>query len=53
MIPGKQPTNIGLIFRREEDELVLFFNSDTVHGRFRGIELDGVMEDKPKEEFEA
>jgi hypothetical protein len=52
LISEPQPTNVGLIFRREKDELVLFFNSDTVHGRFAGIDLDGVLEDKPKKQFE-
>jgi len=40
-IPENQPPNIGLLFRSGKDELVLFFNSDTVQGKFREIELGG------------
>jgi hypothetical protein len=52
-IPENQPTNIGLLFRSGKDKLVLFFNSDTVQGKFREIELGGLLEKKPKEEFET
>jgi hypothetical protein len=52
-IPEKQATNIGLLFRSGKEELVLFFNSETVEGKFREIELGGLLERKPKEEFEA
>ena len=51
-IPEPQPTNIGLRFRSGKDEVVLFFNSATVEGKFREIELGGLLEDKPKKEFE-
>jgi hypothetical protein len=51
-IPEPQPTNIGLLFRSGKDELVLFFNSEAVEGKFRDIELGGLLEDKPKKEFE-
>jgi hypothetical protein len=52
-ISENQPTNIGLLFRSGKDELVLFFNSDTVNGKFRAVELGGLLEDGPKEQFEA
>jgi hypothetical protein len=51
-IPEPQQTNIGLLFRSGKDEVVLFFNSETVEGKFREIELGGLLEKKPKAEFE-
>jgi hypothetical protein len=52
--PVDQPTNIGLLFRKGRDELVLFFSSDTVEGTFRGKRLvTGMLEDGAKAHFEA
>src|SRR6059058_3867451 len=46
------PTKIGLLFRTRRDDLVLFADSETVEGTFRGTDIAGMLEDKPKKKFE-
>ncbi len=46
------PIKIGLLFRIGRDELVLFADSEAVEGTFRGTNIIGMLEDKPKKNFE-
>jgi hypothetical protein len=42
----EQAANVGFVFRRGKDELVLFFSEVVIYGTFRGHRLVGDLEDK-------
>jgi hypothetical protein len=48
---GREPTNIGLIFRHGRDELILFFSAGgVVTGAYNGQHTSGTLDDGVKEE---
>jgi hypothetical protein len=44
--------SVGVLFRSPSGELVLFFDTQTISGRFRGHAYYGGLEDKPREQLE-
>jgi hypothetical protein len=44
--------SIGVLFRTRSDELILFFDTQTISGCLRGHAYYGGLEDKPREALE-
>jgi hypothetical protein len=44
--------SVGVLFRSEGDELVLFLDDKTISGSFRGRSYYGALENKPIEQLE-
>ena len=50
---GGEPTNVGFLFRKGKDELVLFFSSGgMMEGAFKGQRTGGSLEDKQEQQME-
>jgi hypothetical protein len=50
---GDEPTNVGFVFRKGTDELVMFFSSGgMMEGVFKGQHTVGTLEDKQQEQMD-
>ena len=50
---GREPRNVGFIFRTGKDEFVMFFSvGGKMEGAFKGEHTGGSLEDKPERQFE-
>jgi hypothetical protein len=50
---GGEPTNVGFVFRKGRDELVLFFSSGgMMEGAFKGQHTGGSLEEKQEQQLE-
>jgi hypothetical protein len=58
IIVEPEPRNIGLLFRRDRSELVLFFShsftssAGLIHGNFNGQHIEDMLEDNPGKKME-
>jgi len=58
LISGREPRNIGVLFRRDRSELVLFFSrsftssTGLILGNFKGQHITDMLEDNPGEKME-